>query len=37
MDETEKCLKVSGDMCPEYRELFEDFASGVFAEVAHEK
>lgn len=37
MDETEKYLKFSGDMFPEYIELFEDFASGVFAEVAHEK
>lgn len=31
MDETEKYLKFSGDMFPEYIELFEDFASGVFA------
>ena len=37
MDETEKYLKFSGDMFPEYIELFEDFASGVFAEVAYEK
>ena len=37
MDETEKYLKFSGDMFPEYIELFEDFASGVFAEVAYEE
>lgn len=37
MDETEKYLKFSGDMFPEYIELFEDFASGVFTEVAYEK
>lgn len=33
MDETEKYLKFSGDMFPEYTELFEDYALGVFTEV----
>lgn len=33
MDETEKYLKFSSDMFPEYTGLFEDYALGVFAEV----
>ncbi len=37
MDETEKYLKFSGDMFPEYTELFEDYAAGVFTEVAYEE
>lgn len=37
MDETEKYLKFSGDMFPEYTGLFEDYAAGVFTEVAYEE
>nr|WP_300858471.1 tyrosine-type recombinase/integrase [uncultured Acetatifactor sp.] len=37
MDETEKYLKFSGDMFPEYTELFEDYAAGVFTEAAYEE
>lgn len=37
MDETEKYLKFSGDMFPEYTELFEDYAAGVFTEVTYEE
>ena len=37
MDETEKYLKFSGDMFPECMGLFEDYAAGVFAEVAYEE
>lgn len=37
MDETEKYLKFSGDMFPEYMVLFEDYAAGVFMEVAYEE
>ena len=37
MDETEKYLKFSGDMFPEYTGLFEDYAVGVFTEVAYEE
>jgi integrase/recombinase XerD len=37
MDETEKYLKFSGDMFPEYMGLFENYASGVFTEVAYEE
>lgn len=37
MDETEKYLKFRGDMFPEYTELFEDYAAGVFTEVVYEK
>jgi hypothetical protein len=37
MDETEKYLKFSGDMFPEYTELFEDYATGVFTEAAYEE
>lgn len=37
MDETEKYLKFSGDMFPEYIGLFEDYAAGVFTEVAYEE
>ena len=37
MDETEKYLKFSGDMFPEYMGLFEDYAAGVFTEVAYEE
>ena len=37
MDETEKYLKFSGDMFPEYMGLFEDYAVGVFTEVAYEE
>lgn len=37
MDETEKYLKFSGDMFPEYTGLFEDYATGVFTEVAYEE
>lgn len=33
MDETEKYLKFSSDMFPEYTGLFEDYALGVFTEV----
>jgi site-specific recombinase XerD len=31
MDGTERYLKFGGDMFPEYTELFEDYASGVFS------
>lgn len=37
MDETEKYLKFSGDMFPEYTELFEEYATGVFTEAAYEE
>lgn len=37
MDETEKYLKFSGDMFPEYSGLFEEYAVGVFTEVACEE
>lgn len=37
MDETEKYLKFSSDMFPEYTDLFEDYAVGVFTEVEDEK
>lgn len=37
MDETEKYLKFSGDMFPEYVGLFEDYSAGVFTEVAYEE
>ena len=37
MDETEKYLKFSGDMFPEYTKLFEDYATGVFTEMAYEE
>lgn len=37
MDETEKYLKFSGDMFPEYTELFEGYATGVFTEAAYEE
>ena len=37
VDETEKYLKFSGDMFPEYTELFKDYATGVFTEVAYEE
>ena len=37
MDETEKYLKFSGDMFPEYTGLFEDYAAGVFMEVPDEE
>lgn len=37
MDETEKYLKFSGDMFPEYTGLFEDYAASVFTEVVYEK
>ncbi len=37
IDETEKYLKFSGDMFPEYTGLFEDYAAGVFTEVAYEE
>lgn len=37
MDETEKYLKFSGDMFPEYMGLFEDYATGVFTEVGYEE
>lgn len=36
MDGTEKYLKFSGDMFPEYTDLFEDYAASVFPEVAYE-
>lgn len=37
MDETEKYLKFSGDMFPEYMGLFEDYAASVFTEVEYEE
>ena len=37
MDETEKYLKFSSDMFPEYTELFEDYAASVFMEVGDEE
>lgn len=37
MDETGKYLKFSGDMFPEYTELFEEYAAGVFTEAAYEE
>lgn len=37
MDETEKYLKFSGDIFPEYMGLFEDYAAGAFTEVAYEE
>ena len=36
MDGTEKYLKFSSDMFPEYTALFEDYAASVFPEVAYE-
>lgn len=36
MDGTEKYLKFSSDMFPEYTALFEDYAAGVFPEVEYE-
>ena len=36
MDGTEKYLKFSGDMFPEYTDLFGDYAASVFPEVAYE-
>lgn len=37
MNETEKYLKFSSDMFPEYTELFEDYAVSVFMEVGDEE
>ena len=37
MDETEKYLKFNSDMFPEYVGLFEEYATGVFTEVAYEE
>lgn len=37
MDETEKYLRFSSDMFPEYTGLFEDYVSGIFTEVEDEK
>ena len=36
MDGTEKYLKLSSDMFPEYTALFEDYATGVFPEAGYE-
>ncbi len=36
MDGTEKYLKFSSDMFPEYTSLFEDYVAGVFPEVPYE-
>ena len=37
MDGTERYLKFSGDMFPEYSQAFESYADGVFSEVAYEE
>ena len=37
MDGTEKYLKFSGDMFPEYTEMFEAYAGGIFSEVPYEE
>lgn len=37
MNGTEKYLKFSSYMFPEYNEMFESYAGGVFAEVAYEE
>ncbi|MCL2816138.1 MAG: tyrosine-type recombinase/integrase [Oscillospiraceae bacterium] len=37
MDGTEKYLKFSGDMFPEYTEMFQAYAGGVFSEVLYEE
>lgn len=37
MDGTEKYLKFNSDIFPEYTELFESYAAGVFSEVLYEK
>lgn len=37
MDGTEKYLKFSGDMFPEYADLFESYARNVFSEVLYEE
>lgn len=37
MDGTEKYLKFGGDMFPEYTEMFETYADGVFQEVQYEE
>jgi len=37
MDGTEKYLKFSGDMFPEYTDMFEAYAAGVFPEVRREE
>lgn len=34
LDETEKYLKFSSDIFPEYTDIFETYASGIFAEVS---